>query len=228
MAPALTGLAWDSLPPLEVSANMAPNVAFDVLETRRARRIDRRVAIAGSERPRRVIVAGAAGFWRWRFRGGVGTEAFTAVWGSVFDWLAGERSDVRAAIPSVAAVRDGRPIVWQRGTGADSVVPVVLVRRGGTGADSISLRFGGSNTTTETGPLPPGVYDITSRGGVSLLVVNPSSELIPRRPTVRTGTYGSRAATGERPRAQDYSWLFAAALLALCAEWILRRRAGLR
>ena len=228
MSTSLTGMAWDSLPPLEVSATLAPDIEFEVLETRRARRLDRRVAIGGWERPRRIIVAGAAGFWRWRFRGGVGTEAYAAVWGSIFDWLAGERSDVRAAIPAVAAVREGNPIVWQRGSGADSVVPVQLVRRDSGGADSLQLRFGGTNTTTESPPLPPGVYDVTARGGTSLLVVNPSSELLPRRPTVRAGAYGSRAATGERPRAQDQSWLFAIALLALCTEWVLRRRAGLR
>lgn len=228
MSTSLTGMAWDSLPPLEVSASMPSDVEFEVLEARRARRLDRRVAIAGWERPRRIIVAGAAGFWRWRFRGGVGTEAYTATWGSIFDWLAGERSDVRAAVPVTGAVRDGDPIVWQRGTSPDSVVSAVLVRRGDTGADTLSLKFGGTNTTTESPSLATGIYDVTTRGGASLLVVNPSSELLPRRPTVRSGTYGTRAAKGERPRAQDYSWLFAAALIALCTEWVLRRRVGLR
>jgi hypothetical protein len=228
MSTSLTGMAWDSLPPLEVSASMPSDVQFEVLEARRARRLDRRVAIAGWERPRRIIVAGAAGFWRWRFRGGVGSEAYTATWGSIFDWLAGERSDVRAAVPATSAVRAGDPIIWQRGTDPDSVISAVLVRRGGTVADTVPLRFGGTNTTAESSPLTPGIYDVTTRGGTSLLVVNPSSELLPRRPTVRSGTYGTRAARGERPRAQDYSWLFGAALIALCSEWILRRRAGLR
>jgi hypothetical protein len=228
MSTSLAGMAWDSLPPLEVAASMPTDVEFEVLEVRRARRLDRRVAIAGWERPRRIIVAGAAGFWRWRFRGGVGTEAYSATWGSIFDWLAGERSDVRAAVPATGAVRAGDPIVWQRGTAPDSVVDAVLVRRGGAEPDTIALRFGGTNTTTESPPLAQGVYSVTTRGGASLLVVNPSTELLPRRPTVRSGTYGTRPARGERPRAQDYSWLFGAALVALCTEWVLRRRVGLR
>jgi hypothetical protein len=228
MSTALTGMAWDSLPPLEVSASMPTDVEFEVLETRRARRLDRRVAIAGWERPRRIIIAGAAGFWRWRFRGGVGTEAYTATWGSIFDWLAGERSDVRAAVPAMGAVRAGDAIVWHRGTAPDSVVPAVLTRRGGTGADTVALRFGGTNTTAESPSLTPGVYDVRTLGGASVLVVNASPELLPRRPTVRPGTHGTRPARGERPRAQDYSWLFGAALVALCSEWILRRRVGLR
>lgn len=228
MSTSLTGMQWDSLPPLEVAASMPTDVEFEVLEVRRARRLDRRVAIAGWERPRRIIIAGASGFWRWRFRGGVGTEAYTATWGSIFDWLAGERSDVRAAVPAVGAVRAGDPVTWQRGTAPDSVVSAVVARRGATGADTISLRFGGTNTTTESPSLAPGVYDVTTAGGASVLVVNPSSELLPRRATVRSGTHGTRPARGERPRAQDYSWLFGAALIALCSEWVLRRRVGLR
>jgi hypothetical protein len=228
MATALTGLAWDSLPPLEVSAAMPGEAQFEVLETRRARRLDRRVAIVGWERPRRVIVAGASGFWRWRFRGGVGADAFTAVWGSVFDCLAGEPSDVRAAIPALGAVRVGEPVRWRRGAGADTAVSAVIVRRGGDTQDTVLLRFGASNATAESAPLAAGVYDVTTVGGRSVLVVNPSAALLPKRPTVQTGSYGTRAATGERPRARDQSWLFAAALMALCGEWILRRRVGLR
>ncbi|MEO7966886.1 MAG: hypothetical protein ABIT38_23565, partial [Gemmatimonadaceae bacterium] len=74
----LSGTPWDSLPPLDVAAVMPPNAEFEILETRRARRLDRRVAIVGWEHPRRIAVAGASGFWRWRFRGGAGTDAFTA------------------------------------------------------------------------------------------------------------------------------------------------------
>lgn len=228
MSASLTGMAWDSLPPLEVAATVGPDAQFEVLESRRARRLDRRAAIVGWERPRRIVVAGAAGFWRWRFRGGVGQDAYAALWGSVFDWLAGERSDVRAAVPVQQATRSGEPIVWQRGTGADSVVEAIVTRSGASTSDTLTLRFGSSNMATESPPMEPGVYNVTTTGGNSLLVVNSSSELIPRRPTVREGSYGTRAAPGEQPRAQDYSWLFGAALLALCGEWILRRRVGLR
>ena len=98
---------------------------------------------------------------------------------------------------------------------------------GCTTHDTLALRFG-SGTTTETGTLATGLYDVKTKGGSSLLAVNPSSELLPRRPTVRDGAIGSRTAVGEAPRARDYSWLFAVALIALCAEWLLRRRAGMR
>ncbi|MCC6928565.1 MAG: hypothetical protein IT359_06180 [Gemmatimonadaceae bacterium] len=238
----LSGTAWDSLPPLDVSAGVPADAEFEMLVTRRSRRLDARVAIVGWERPRRIVVAAASGFWRWRVRGGVGSDAFTAVWGSILDWLAGERADVRAAFPVEAAVRAGEGVQWRRGATGDSLVRAVLVRRGtGTsaqpsasgaatsgGADSIDLRFGaGANVTQAVAP-PPGVYDVRTAGGNSLLVVNPSAELLPRRRTVQAGAMGSGATLGEAPRARDVSWLFAIALVALCAEWLLRRRIGLR
>jgi hypothetical protein len=227
VAPALTGISWDSLPPLEVSAQLPAGAEFEILETRRARRMERRVAIVGWERPRRVIVAGASGFWRWRFRGGVGSDAYAAVWGSALDWLSGAHSDERRAVPATAAIRAGSAVKWRRGGEADTVVPVSILKRGESERTEVQLRFG-SNTTTESPPLAEGTYEVTTTGGKSLLIVNPSSELVPRRPTARAGDYGSVAAAGAAPRARDWSWIFGLALVAFCAEWILRRRAGLR
>ncbi|MEO6444959.1 MAG: hypothetical protein ABIZ91_01475 [Gemmatimonadaceae bacterium] len=228
MSTALSGTAWDSLPPLDVSATMPPNAQFEVLETRRARRLDQRVAIVGWDEPRRVIVAGASGFWRWRFRGGAGSDAFTAVWGSILDWLAGQRADARAAWPAAAAVRAGDAIQWRRSSATDSVVRAVVVRRGAARADTIALRFGADNSSAESPPLLAGVYDVRTTGGTSLLIVNPSAELLPRRPTVAAGPVGSGAVGGESPRARDFPWIFGLVLLALCAEWLVRRRMGLR
>lgn len=225
----LSGTAWDSLPPLDVSPALPQNAEFDVLETRRARRFEQRVAIVGWERPRRVVVAGASGFWRWRFGGGVGSDAFTAVWGSILDWLAGGSADARAAYPVQGAVRAGEVVQWRRGVAGDSVVRAAVVRRGGGGrVDSLVLRFGNGNEVIPQPAPPPGTYDVRTPGGTSLLVVNPSAELLPRRPTVTEGAIGNGATVGEAPRARDVPWLFAVALLALCAEWLVRRRVGLR
>jgi hypothetical protein len=237
VASSLTGMPWDSLSPLEVSAAPSPNADFELLETRRARRLERRVAMVGWERPRRIVVVTASGFWRWRFRGGVGVDAFAAVWGSTLDWLAGEHLDVRRAIPAAASVRAGESVHWRRGSSEDTLVRAMVVRRRGAAEGSeagapdsteLALRFGTQANETESGALPAGVYDVRAPGGNSVLVVNPSAELVPRRPTVRAGAYGSAQPSGAAPRARDWPWLFGLALAALCAEWILRRRAGLR
>ena len=228
LAPALAGLPWDSLPPIDVSA-VPPRGDWEGLETRRGRRLDRRVAVAGSERPRRVVTVAASGFWRWQFRARQGSDAFAALWGGIFDWLAAERSDVRAAIPADATVRAGEPVRWRRGSESDSAVVAVLSRRGAPArVDSVTLDFGRGVSMAESAPLPVGVYDVSVRGGRALLVVNVSREWLPRRPTVRAGATGGAPAVGAGTGARSVGWLYALVLALLCIEWVLRRRAGLR
>ena len=220
-------LPWDSLPPLDV-APLPPNGDWTALTVARARQLDRRSAIVGFEGTRRVVVVGASGFWRWRFRGGASAPAYTALWGSVFDWLAAGRFDARAALPAAGAHRAGEAIQWQRGTTSDSSVRVELTRRGDTTVRApMTLRFGAS-PTVESAPLDPGVYEARVRGGTSVIAVNASRELLPRQPTVRSGPIGARASLAEAPRLRDRLWPFVVLLIALCAEWMLRRRAGLR
>jgi hypothetical protein len=72
------------------------------------------------------------------------------------------------------------------------------------------------------------VYDVSMTGGTAILVVNRTRELLPRTPTVQPGRVGAGAVVGERPRLRDSGWPIVIALAALCAEWLLRRRSGLR
>lgn len=227
MTSALSGSPWDSLPPLDVSEQM-PRGAFEILETRRARRLERRVAAVGWETPKRVVVVGASGFWRWRFRSGVGAGVHAAFWGSILDWLAMERSDVRAAVPVDGSVREGQPIRWRRGSSSDTLVVVQLARAGTERSDSLVLRFGEGSLFAESPPLAAGVYDLSVRGGTSRLAVNVSDELLPRRPTVSSGAIGSGVAFADAPRARLIGWVFAIVIALLCAEWVLRRRLGMR
>jgi hypothetical protein len=229
LAAALAGLAWDSLPPLDVAARVPPGT-WDGLITARSRQFDRRPAITGRiVGGRREVVVGASGLWRWQFRGGTDADAYEALWGSIFDWLAAERPDVRGAIPEGGIVRAGERIRWRRGTGTDSVVGVTLTRRGGSaGDDSVSLHFGAGGTVAESDPLPPGVYDVRVPNGAAVLAVNASPELLPRAPTVRGGAIGSAAVGGTQPLLRDRGWAYMLALAALCAEWLWRRRKGMR
>jgi hypothetical protein len=225
---ALSGIAWDSLPPL-VAGGGAPRGDWEGLVVARARQFDRRAVIIGIERPRRVVTVAAAGFWRWRFRGGRSADAYDALWGSIFDWLAAQRTDARAAVPADAIVREGDAVRWVRGTAGDSTVVARLQRRGGsTRTDSVTLRFGATGTLAESGSLAAGVYDVTVAGGTAVLVVNGPRELLPRTPTVQSGSVGEGPVAGERPRLRDSGWPLLLALAALCAEWLLRRRGGLR
>ncbi|MEO8561978.1 MAG: hypothetical protein ABI601_07890 [bacterium] len=229
VAPALAALPFDSLPPLSVAAAM-PRGEWQGLIARRAGAVeDRRVVLTGWEMPRRVAVLGASGFWRWRFRGGQRADAYGALFGTLFDWMAAGRSDRRAALPDAGAFRAGAPLRWRRGAPADSVTDVVLTRRGAPArVDSVRLRFPEGANVVESPSVPPGVYDVRASGGTSVLVVNASAEMVPRRPTVKSGGVGGRASLADAPLARDLGWLYALAILALCAEWLLRRRVGLR
>jgi hypothetical protein len=228
LAPALSGIQWDSLPPVEVSPSM-PAGSWQALETRRARQFGSRVAITGVDTPRRIAVIGVSGLWRWAFKGGVSADAHAALWGSVFDWLVAERADDRAASPAATWFREGEPIRWRRGSRADSVVRVAITaRREGARADTLTLHFPPSSTTADSPPLPAGTYDVSADGGASLLVVNESLELVPRRPVLASGAVEGSAPEGERRGSRHTPAVYIGIVLMLCAEWLLRRRLGLR
>jgi hypothetical protein len=230
LSAALSGVPWDSLPPIDVSPVADDGGGWwDGLVAARARRFDRRVAVRGTVSGRRVVVVQASGLWQWRFRGGVAADAYAALWGGIFDWLAAERPDARAAVPTDGVVRAGDPVRWRRGTaGGDSVVRAVLVPRGSGQADTLVLRFG-SGTTVETPPLAAGVYDVETTGGPSLVVVNPSREWLPNRPVLRSGPIGGGSTGGaSAARLRSVWWVYLVLVGALCAEWISRRRLGLR
>lgn len=224
---ALGGLPWDSLPPVE--PGLAPRDAEWVAVTsRRARRMDERPLVSGSSKPRRVVVVGAAGLWRWKFRGGRSADAFTALWGSIFDWLTGDATDSRAAHPATAWSRAGEAIRWRRGSARDSTATVVIRAVGAPRADTLQLRFAGETGVSDSPPLAAGIYETHTAGGDGLLAVNASAEWLPRRPAVRSGAVGTAPPADRAPRARTLWWLYALALAALSAEWILRRRVGLR
>lgn len=227
LAPALSGLVWDSLPPVGLSTTI-PKGTWQGVEARRGRGDERKPILVGTDEPRRVVVVAASGLWRWRFRGGAASDAFTALWGSIFDWLAAQRADRRAAVPDERLLRAGEPVRWRRGAPTDTVVAVVLRPRGGTRVDSLTLRFAADANLVESSPLAPGIYEAMVRGGTSLLAVNPSREWLPRAPRVASGGVRGSVSADTAPRLRDHGWAYALAILMLCAEWLLRRRRGMR
>jgi hypothetical protein len=193
-----------------------------------ARGQEARAVVVGTDKPRRVAIVAASGLWRWSFRGGAAADAFTALWGRIFDWLAAERADRRAAVPDERLVRAGDPVRWRRGSASDSLVTVVVRAHGSARVDTMTLRFPSGVNVVESPPLAAGLYDVSTRGGVALLAVNPSRELLPRAPRLASTTIRGSVATNAVPRVRDAGWIYALAIVLLCAEWIVRRRRGMR
>jgi hypothetical protein len=185
--------------------------------------------IAGWDAPRRVVVLPVRGLWRWKFRGGRSADAFAALWGGVFDWLAQGGADERAVFATASWLREGEPVTWRRGATTDSVITARLRRDGGATADTtVPIRFASGATTALTPPLAPGVWRASVPGGTVSFAVNASGEWVPRTPIAsRAATAGSPAA-GTRRSLRDQWWWYALAIATLCAEWWMRRRIGLR
>jgi hypothetical protein len=225
---AFTGVGWDSLPPLLVGGE-APKGTWTALEASPGRTGAPRAVVVGTDAPRRTVTIVGSGFWRWQFRGGTSADAFAAFWGGIFDWLAGERADKRAAIPDAGAFRAGESIRWRRGSIADSVVQVTLRRRNAPPrSDSLTLRFASGATVVESPLLEPGIYDVAMRGGTAILAVNASSEWIPRPVKLRSGPIRGGVPNGTQPRLRDRLWIYTLVIVVLCVEWLLRRRIGMR
>jgi len=226
---ALSALPFDSLPPVTLAG---PAAGGDpVLTMRLGKQGTAQPAIAAREaNGSRTVVISGSGYAGWSLRGGRGREAFTALWGAIFDWVSAGRGDVRAARPVAGVVRAGDVVAWRRG-GADSLVAVHLTARGvavkPTAGDSLLLRFG-SRYEASSAAMPAGVYDVQTAGGASVLVVNASREWVPRAPVVAAGPLARGSAGTDAPRLADAGWPFVLALLLLCAEWITRRSSGQR
>jgi hypothetical protein len=203
LAAAISALPFDSLPPLSVAPSL-PRGEWQGLITREpGAGGERRVALTGWETPRHIAVLGASGFWRWRFRGGQRSDAYGTLFGTLFDWLAAGRSDKRAAVPDAGVFRAGAPVRWRRGAATDSIVTLTLTRRGAPArTDSMTLRFSNGATLVESRPLQPGVYDVRTTGGASVIAVNASAELLPRRATVTNGRMGGSPSLADAPLAR--------------------------
>ncbi|MBU6364919.1 MAG: hypothetical protein KJT01_01790 [Gemmatimonadetes bacterium] len=236
---ALAALPVDSLAPIALpsgsdSAALGGATPGPLLAARLGKRGPARPVVVASQRGgRREVRIQGSGYAGWALRGGRSAEAFAALWGSVFDWLAAGRADQRLAVPARGAFRAGEPILWRRG-GADSVVTVrISPARGsvpvvGARADSVILRFGADGREAWSPALPPGDWAVDAPGGRAVLVVNASPEWVPRPPASPATPPAGALSPSAPPRLVEAGWPFVLALLLLSAEWIGRRYAGYR
>jgi hypothetical protein len=189
---------------------------------------------------RRRAVVLASGFWRWGFREGRAREAYRRLWAAVSGWLLANEAlaggpGVRPA-PSVAA-RD-RPVRWVAPGLAGDTVRLTL-RRGDQTVSEMTVAVP-AEEAFESGPLPPGAYEYVVDGGPGteeeasgLLDIESYTDELLLAPAELEAVAGdvagetSRAAPAGRPFRTLWTPYLVLVIL-LCAEWVGRRRLGLR
>ena len=186
---------------------------------------------------RRVGVVLAQGFWRWAFRGGEPREHYRRLWAAVGGWMMADEP-----VAAGPGVRPARPVL-QRGVQApwlargyenEQIVLTVTAETGDVALDStLTIPPGGLFTTP---PFEAGTYAYTAVAPVDTIGgvfhVEAFTDEMLRLPTdaaeltVRVRD-GGVTGEGSRPL-RTWPFLYLLILGAVCAEWIGRRRAGLR
>jgi hypothetical protein len=236
VASALSGLEAEALPPVAALRSVQGAGAFTILQLRRDRRGDALPAAVGfvSGRGRRVLVL-AEGTWRWSTRTGSARSVYRGLYAGITGWLL---EDFRRVPVTLAAdPADGRDaIAWNVAPG---VVDLVMAVRDSTGSvvwiDSIAVPA----DRVEGPDLPAGDLEYEARGqleGAEFVVDRPFAVAGPARElrgrdvgsslTTRAVSSSSRRPAGRRSVPPLWPYVLAAGLL--CAEWVWRRRLGLR
>ena len=240
----LAGMDMGAIPPLNSlqTATLADN-AWTPLQGGRTPRGGQAPLVAVEERAgRRWAVALGRGYWRWAFRGGSAHDAYARLWAALAGWVVQDRAQVAGASirPVERAVPRATPVRWVApGVAADSFV--LMMAGAGAPATRATL-IAERGDTAVSAALEPGHYtydirafsggDEVARSSGPLTFESYSPEFIrhvvdldelERTPTALAGV--GRA--GGRPL-HTYAWLYVVLTALLCAEWILRRRWGLR
>ncbi|HSJ08083.1 MAG TPA: hypothetical protein VK936_15365, partial [Longimicrobiales bacterium] len=241
----LAGLAPAGFAPLTAlrGADVPAGAWSPLLAARSGDGTPQPVLVADSAAGRRWAVALGTGYWRWAFRGGPERELYQRLWSAVAGWLVTERT--LGGVPAVRPVRLSAPrgalIPWVApGLEADSLW-VQIVSPGGTVALDTTLAAVPADTAFTAAP-PPGTYAWRATafagdsvaGGEGPLTVETYSPEFARRTAdlgeLRGGGSPVRDAAPRRTGTPMHAtaWPYALIVLLLAAEWILRRRWGLR
>jgi len=234
MAGALTGVDLQCLPPLdELMAPTGDDVDTPIRLQLRGAGPARSALVLSERTSGRVAAVLASGFWRWAMRD-AGREPYRRLWSGVAGWLLrGSAGPALEARPTSWVVARGTQVAWRmRGDGAEVRVRV-------TAADSVVIDTPVTDRgTATTPPLPPGSYGYTVEGAgadtvgagrfdvaaATLEMLPPS--VIPEAGDTRPGS-GAAATRAGRP-IRTSPWPYVLILILLCAEWVVRRRIGLR
>jgi hypothetical protein len=242
LAAALSGVGFEGLAPLTsvFPIDQPPDALVPLRIVRQGTAISQPALLLGQDGGRRWAVSLAEGFWRWGFREGRSSEAYRRLWSSVGGWLFGNtRIPTGEGVrPEARVVERGQPLSWLAPSMDGVELRIVLSADDSTVADTVVSV--GATERARTGVLPPGRYGYratrTDDGqvvGEGTLDVSRFTDeldkpvLDPEAVGARSGATGVvRIVGGRRLRTSPLPYLAIIALL--LAEWIGRRRQGLR
>ncbi len=250
----LAGLSVDALPPLLRVRPILGQAAWSPLTVRRSRRGEETPAVVvGQRRGRRWAVASAEGYWRWAFRPGAGRQLYRSLWTGLAGWLMEGRGGGDFGLgPREKVVALGEPLRWVAPPSVDSVTLEMRSDTAG-GGGGVVLQEAIAPADSFEAFLPPGRYEYSVRAFRSgraaaaatgtVEVERFSPELLPSAPATLVGQGGQAGAAGvgsseataspadspagER-RLATLGWPYLLLIMLFCAEWIIRRRIGLR
>jgi hypothetical protein len=244
VASQLAGVDATSAPPLSgLHFTQAPAGAWVPLSASRGRRgPPTPLAVAGETAGRRWGVALGEGYWRWAFRGGESRQLYARLWGALAGWIVQEQGALAAAAvrPVQRVVPRGAPVRWVApGLAPDSVL-VRLEQAGGTSTEAVLP----ASADTATGAvLEPGHYRYevralaandnaaTAEGEITVESYSPEYT---RPPVTLAMMEAAAVPVGPDTRARPgrplhaSAWPYVVIVLLIAAEWVLRRRWGLR
>lgn len=195
-----------------------------------------------TEQRRRVGVVLAGGFWRWAFRDGAPREHYRRLWAAVGGWMMADEPlaagpGVRPAAPVLPR---GAPLRWLgRGYEGEEIALTVTDTAGATVLDStLTVPPAGRFTTPAlpaapyafaAAPAPDSAPAPISAGAFEIESFTDDMLRLPVAPAaLAIGVPAESAAPrGSRPL-RTWPPAYLIILAALSAEWIGRRRAGLR
>lgn len=251
VAPLLAGLDAEGAPPLSgLRTAEAPDGWWAPLLAREGRRGPARpIVVAGRVGGRRTAVVLGDGSWRWAFAEDGGRALYDRLWSAIAGWLAEDASVATGPVvrPRALVVPRGQPVAWvvtgaagSRGSGErePGIDSVRIEIRPADGEDAVTLDtvVRPQDGVATTAPLPPGRYRYRARTGeveaAGELTVESYTPELTRPATLETvdgagvgsGDAGRRAGRPLHASPWPYVWV----VLALCTEWVLRRRWGLR
>lgn len=245
VAPLLATIESTVLPPL---TGLRPVVSagrgWSALEASPMRRAGggSPVVVADEEGGRRWAVATANGFWRWAFRGGESRQAYRRLWAAVGGWLIEDEPTLAgdAVRPEGRVLERGRAPRWVApGLAPDSMAIQVVAEDGTLVADTVVDHIQGESATIDA--LPPGHYRYTVTAyagetvagrGEGVLSVEAYSAEYARAGVTLSGFSGRREAGSALPMPgrplHTTPWPYLLLVGLVSAEWVLRRRWGLR